>query len=487
MQQPAPAARERTAQSTGSELVRTSARELARLIATRAVSPVEVLDAHLAAVAAVNPKLNAIVTLVEERARDEAKRAEAAVIKGETLGALHGLPIAIKDNTLTAGIRTTFCSPLFKDFVPTEDAEVVRRLKRAGAIVLGKTNTPEFATGANTTNELFGATRNPWNTALTPAGSSGGAAAAAASAMVPLAHGTDFGCSVRMPAAFCGIVGIRSTPGLIPNNPNIQGWDTGQVHGPLARDAEDAALMLDAMLGFTALSPISVAPPWTSVRGELAASDDIKGLRVAYVADIAGIGVDAEIDAICAAAAVALEKHGARVEKIAFDASAGRRAYQTWRGFWMVAQAQQRLDMLPRLGANLRGNIEAGLKLTARDFATAELGRQENYQRFRALFERFDVLLTPTGPVKPFPVEQNYPDAINGRPLTDYTDWFASNYLITLASLPAASAPAGLTADRLPVGMQIVAPRFQDPLILRVAGHIQRFSNVGWPPVSAGG
>ena len=258
-------------------LVRQSARELARLIRTRAVSPLDVLDAHLDVIAALNPKLNAVVTLAADQARENARRAEAAVMKGETLGALHGLPIAVKDVTPTAGIRTTFASPLFKDYVPKEDAEAIRRLKAAGAIVLAKTNTPEFACGANTNNALFGPTRNPWNPALSPAGSSGGSAVAAATGMVPIAQGTDFGCSIRIPAAFCGIVGIRPTPGLTPSDPLHLLWDPGQVHGPLARDAEDAALFLDAIVGFSRISPISVAPPWPSALAELQRRERYQG------------------------------------------------------------------------------------------------------------------------------------------------------------------------------------------------------------------
>ncbi len=466
-------------------LVRKSARELARLIRTRALSPVEVLDAYLAVIEALNPKLNAIVTLAAEQARDAARRAETAVMKGGPLGPLHGLPIGVKDVTPTAGIRTTFASPLFKDYVPTEDAEAIRRLKAAGAIVLAKTNTPEFACGANTNNALFGPTRNPWNPALSPAGSSGGSAVAVAAGMVPIAQGTDFGCSIRIPAAFCGIVGIRPTPGLTPSHPLHLPWDPGQVHGPLARDAEDAALFLDSIVGFTRLSPISVEPPWRSALAELERSDDIKGLRVAYVSDIAGIGVEAEIDSICRGAAAALGELGAQVEHIEFDASGGRAAYQTWRGFWMVGQQYERLAQINEFGRNLKGNVEAGLKLNALDFAAAEHKREEMFHRFRKLFEGYDVLLTPAAPVKPYPVEMNFPDKINGRSFENYIDWIAPAYLITLVSLPAASAPAGLSQDGLPIGMQIVAPRFEEPLILRVARHIHRASNVGWPPAVA--
>jgi amidase len=462
-------------------LTRQSARELARLIRDRAVSPVELLDAHLAAIEAVNPKLNAIVTLVAEQARDAARAAEQAVMKGEPLGLLHGLPVAIKDITLTAGIRTTYASPIYKDFVPSEDAEVVRRLKAAGAIVIGKTNTPEFAAGANTVNALFGATRNPWDPALSAAGSSGGSAVAVATGMVPIAQGTDFGGSVRVPAAFCGIVGLRPTPGLIPSYPQPLAWDFGQTNGPMTRDAEDAALMLDAMTGFSRLTPTSVAPPWQSALAEMQRRPDAKGVRVAYVSDIAGIGVDPEVDEICRAAAVRLKDAGAAVEQIAFDAGDGRAPYQTWRGFWMVGQQYDRLKMIEQFGPNLKGNVEAGLKLAVLDFAAAEQKRQEVFHRFRELFDRFDILLTPTAPVRPFPVEKNYPNDINGRKLDSYIDWISPTFLITLVSLPAASAPAGLTRDGLPVGLQIVAPRFEEPAILSVANLIHRQSKVGWP------
>src|SRR5712671_323616 len=319
-------------------LSRKTAVELAWLIATKTVSPIEVLDAHLATIARVNPKLNAIVTLVADGARVLAKQAEAAVMRGDKLGALHGLPVAIKDVTPTAGIRTTYGSPLFADHVPTEDAEAVRRLKAAGVIVVGKTNTPEFAAGANTFNDVFGVTRNPWNPALSPAGSSGGSAVAVATGMVPLAQGTDFGCSIRIPAAFCGVVGIRPTPGLTPNFPMPLAWDPGQVHGALGRDTEDVAFMLDSMVGLSRLSPISVAPPWASALAEVERARDAKGLRVAYVSDIAGIGVDAEIATICRTAAGRLRDAGAEVEEIAFDISDGRDPYQAWRGLWMVGQ-----------------------------------------------------------------------------------------------------------------------------------------------------
>jgi amidase len=261
-------------------------------------------------------------------------------------------------------------------------------------------------------------------------------------------------------------------------------WNQGQLHGPLARDAEDAALMLDAIAGASPLSPISVAAPWASALAELERRGDAKALRVAYVADIAGIGVEPEIASICRDAALALRAAGARVEEIEFDASDGRGPYQTWRGLWMVGQQYERLARIGEFGSNLKSSVEAGLKLTALDLAAAEQKRQEIFHRFRELFERFDVLLTPAAPVKPFPVAMNFPDRINGRALENYIDWIAPAYLITLVSLPAATAPAGLTRDQLPVGMQVVAPRFEEPLILNVARLLHRASGVGWPPAA---
>ncbi|HEY1978889.1 MAG TPA: amidase family protein, partial [Xanthobacteraceae bacterium] len=230
------------------------------------------------------------------------------------------------------------------------------------------------------------------------------------------------------------------------------------------------------------LSPISVAPPWPSALAAMQARPDAKGLRVAYASDIAAIGVEAEIDDTCRKAAVALKAAGATVEEIDFNVGEGRTPYQTWRGLWMVGQQYQRLGVLEKFGRNLRGNVEAGLKVAATDFAAAEQTRQEVFHRFRKLFERFDVLLTPAAPVKPFPVEKNFPDQINGQKFENYIDWIAPAFLVTLVSLPAGSAPAGMTRDGLPAGLQIVAPRFEEPLILSLASLIHRQSGVGWPP-----
>lgn len=474
---------QRVGTMSGSELSRKSAAELADLIRSRKISPVELLDSCLATIDRLNPVFNAVVTLAAEEALACAKRAEKQVLNEDGLGPLHGIPILIKDVTETAGIRTTYASPLFTDNIPNNDAEVVARLRRAGAIILGKTNTPEFAAGANTVNRVFGATLNPWNTKLSPAGSSGGSAVAVASGMVPVAHGTDFGASLRMPAAFCGIVGLRTTPGLIPNHPMPLPWDQGQVHGPLARTAIDAALMLDGMTGLDRMWPISVAPTWKSARDAVAESDGVKGLKVAYAPDIAGIGVEEEIAAACRAAALGLSKDGADVEEIDFDLSDGRDAYLTMRAEWMVGQQFHYLDKLDQLDKNLAGNVRGGLELSLVDTARAQHIRQDILNRYRKLFDKYDILLTPISPVAPFPIEQNYPSEIGGRKLNSYADWMAPAFLVTMVGLVGGSVPVSLSKAGLPIGMQLVGPRLSEVSVLSLAKHVQLTNPIGWPTV----
>ena len=464
------------------ELTSMPAVEQARMIRDREVSAVETLDAHLQIIGDLNPQLNAIVTLVEEQARNQALAADDIVAQGGEVGPLHGLPLVIKDVTDTAGIRTTYGCPLYKDNVPDTNAEVVTRLKRAGAVILGKSNTPEFATGANTVNDVFGATLNPWNTELSPAGSSGGSAVAVATGMCALAHGTDFGCSVRMPAAFNGIVGIRTTPGLIPNTPMPLIFDPGQVHGPLARTAADAALMLDAMSGFTEQCAISVGPPGSALAA-VTQADDLSGLRIAYVKDIAAIGVDDEVEQLCRSASFALVDAGARVEEIGLDLSEGREAYKVLRGVWMVGQQLHRLHLVDKFGPNLAGNIREGLEVTSRDIAEAERTRHAMWNKACAVFTDYDIILTPMSPVPPYPVAMNFPDMIGGKKLENYIDWIAPAFLITMLGLPAGTAPAGLTANNLPVGLQIIAPRLGEPRVLTVAKFLQEVRPVGWPPI----
>ena len=464
------------------DLTRCSAVEIAAALRARAVGAVEVLEAHLAVIERLNPRLNAIVTLAADAARAAAEAADKLFAEdGDALPPLLGLPVVIKDIVETAGMRTTWASPVYANHVPDEDAEVVTRLRVAGAIILGKSNTPEFAAGATTDNELFGPTGNPWDPELSPSGSSGGSAAAVASGMVPIAQGTDFGCSLRMPAAFCGIVGLRTTPGLVSNYPLELPWDPGQVLGPMARTAEDAAMMLDAMAGYSRMMPNSVAAPWPSALELVRARDNAKGLRLAYAPDIAAIGVDAELADICRQAAFDLAEDGALVEEVNFDLSDARDAYLTLRGEWMVGMQYARLDNLDAFGANLAGNVRSGLDITMRDLAAAEDMRARVWHRYRKLFESYDALLMPMSPVPQFPVKNNFPDEIGGRKLENYVDWIAGAFLVTMAGIPAGSIPAGLSRAGLPVGLQIAAPRFAEPLILGLGKLVQRANPIGWP------
>ena len=466
-------------------VTRMTATELARRIRARELSAMEALRAHLNAIERVNAKINAICTLVPERALAEAADIDARFARGETPGPLAGVPVGIKDVTDTFGIRTTYGSLRFVDHVPQTDDLIVTRLRAAGAVVIGKTNTPEFAAGANTVNRVFGATRNPWNLALSAAGSSGGAGAALAARILPLAQGTDYGGSVRLPAAFCGVVGLRPTPGVIPSVPSELPFDSGSVHGPMTRTVEDAALMLDAMAGYTPVTPLSSPLPWRSAYDEVARVRDLAGRRIAFVPDITGIGIDPEIEAACRHAAERLASDGAIVEEISFDATAGRHAYIVLRSARMVAAYPADIDAPENLGPNLAGNVAAGLKVSTRELAAAEKARTALWNQFCALFERYDLLVTPTVPVLPFPVEQSYPGEIAGRKLSTYIDWVASTFLITLVTLPAVSVPAGLSKSGLPIGLQIVGPRFSEPDILSAAKFVEYENPIGLPPTCA--
>ncbi|MEE2946573.1 MAG: amidase [Pseudomonadota bacterium] len=457
---------------SASELARKSASAQAGLIASGEVSAVEVLEASLARIEEVNPTLNAFVTLDREGAKAAAMSADKMVREGETLGPIHGLPIAIKDITETAGIKTTYGSAICKDYVPQEDAEVVRQIRASGGIILGKTNTPEFATGGVTSNELFGATGNPWDPALTPAGSSGGSAAAVASGMVPLAQGTDFGASVRVPAAFCGLVGLRTTPGLISNDPMPLPWDHGQVHGPLARSPEDAALLLDAMAAFDPRSPISVVPPWASAREELKRINSDETLSACFADNLAGIQIDPEIAGICANAVANLSTQGVATEQVSFDVSDGRDAYLALRGEWMIGQRFHQLDRLEDFTGNLNANLKEGLALTVPETQSARRIQQDILLRYHAMFRDFDVILTPMTPIFPFPLEWPYPTEVGGVTMQNYMDWLAPAFLVTLAGLVAASVPVGFGANGLPVGLQVIGPRLSEPKVLSIASRL---------------
>ena len=460
-----------------------SATELRRLLLSRDLSPVEVTEAALARVAEANASVNAIVTL-NERALAEARALE---LRGrQNAGLLYGLPVGIKDVTPVAGLRTTFGSKLYADNVPKEDALVVQRLRKAGAIIIGKTNCPEFAAGGNTFNEVFGRTRNPWNLERSAGGSTGGGAAALATGMIALAEGTDLGGSLRIPASFCGVVGLRPSPGLVPTHPTDYVWDTLQVTGPMARTAEDVALMLQAICGPSPLSPL--AQPTTG-RDFVAAVENgpRRGMRIAYCADVAGIGIDEGIEAVCRESVFGLKEAGIHVEEVQLDLAIGRPAFLALRGLWFVTQMYPRLDQIDQLSANVANNVRAGLELSVKDIAVAEQTRGQIWHRVRRLLERYDHLVTPCMAVPPFPVEQNYPDTIAGEAMQTYVDWIAPTFVLSLTGLPVASVPCGLDAEGLPVGLQVVGPPQGEETVLALASRIQEARPIGLPVVGASG
>jgi amidase len=465
------------------ELVRMSATEIRDLIARKEISPTEVIEASLAQIERYNSTVNAVVT-ISERALDDARKLEKKASKANQRGLLHGLPVGIKDITPVAGIRTTYGSPLYADNIAKEDAPVVQRLKAAGAIILGKTNTPEFATGGNTFNEVFGPTRNPWNPKLSAGGSTGGGAAGLATGMIALAEGNDLGGSLRIPASFCGVAGLRPSPGLVPTSPfSDHLWDNIQVTGPMARTAEDVALMLQAICGSTPLSP--VCQP-AKGRDFLAAvrKGSAKGLRIAFCRDIAGIGIDEEIESICRKAAFEMSRAGASVEEIEFDLSFGWEAFLAIRGFWMVAQHYHRLDKVEEFGDNLKGNVKAGLNLSMEELGAAEQARGKLWRTFYHFFQKYDHLLTPCMAVSPFPVEQNYPQTIAGRKMKTYIDWMAPTFILSLSGLPVGCVPCGLTRAKLPVGLQIVGRPQGEEAVLALAKQVQAACPIGLPVLS---
>jgi amidase len=458
------------------DLCWTPAAELVSLIRRRKVSPLEVMRAVLERIDKVNPPLNAYCTVAAEQALEAARKATAAVgRRSATLGALHGVPVSIKDLTPTRGIRTTWGSKIYEHHVPEEDGLIVERLKAAGAIVVGKTNTPEFGAGANTFNAVFGPTRNPWNPALTCGGSTGGGGVALATGMAPLAQGSDLGGSLRLPAAFCGVVGFRTTPGCVPVFPRTTAWNNYSVEGPMARTVADTALMLSTIAGQDARVPISYP---VDPRALLAAvrKPSVKGLRIAWGGDLGITPLDDEVRRVTESTLAVFRKLGARVESArpAFDEV--DEIVRTSRGFMMVAAHADKLGQWkPLMQENLVKNIEQGLTLTASEIAHGERLRTNLFHRVRQFMERYDLILTPTTPVPPFPLEyRSGPPAINGVPMKHYIQWALLTYAFTVINAPAISVPAGLTKERLPVGLQI-AGRWRDEVtVLRAAAAFEQ-------------
>jgi aspartyl-tRNA(Asn)/glutamyl-tRNA(Gln) amidotransferase subunit A len=447
------------------ELAWLPALELADLIHARKVSPVEVVDAALGRIAALNPRLNAYATVAEEEAREAAAAAEVAVMTGQELPPLHGVPVSVKDLVFTRRLRTTGGSRLFADHVPEEDAVAVERLRAAGAVLLGKTTTPEFGHKAVTESPLLGPSRNPWNLGLTPGGSSGGAAAAVAAGLGALALGTDGGGSIRIPAAFCGVYGLKPSFGRVPSGPGFRGWETLAHTGPMTRTVRDAALMLDALAGPDDRDRHSL--PAEGGPSYLAACEaGIAGLAVAWSPDLGVAVVDPDVAALCEQAAVVFESLGCHVEVVTptwqdpepiFTTLAAAESWAVWGP--RLADARELLD--PTFVAFL----EYGGRITAEEYLRAGLARREFWSEAQRFLARFDLLLTPAVAIPPFPVGARPRREVEGRRASPLS-WMPFGFPFNLTGQPAASVPAGFTAAGLPVGLQIVGRRHGDPTVL---------------------
>ncbi|KAF1019380.1 MAG: Acylamidase [Paracidovorax wautersii] len=457
----------------GSELVEKSAVELRRLIGRKEISPVELLDASIARIEAVNPYVNAVTATCFDRARSEAKAAEQAVLAGAELGLLHGLPLGVKDLEPTAGLLTTWGSPIYRDHVPTEDIELVARLRQAGAIVAGKTNVPEMGAGANSRNDVWGATGNPFNPNLNAGGSSGGSAAALACDMLPVCTGSDTGGSLRIPAAKCGVVGFRPSPGVVPSVRKKLGWTPLSVVGPMGRTVEDACLQLAATAGMHPGDPLSY--PLDALSFLTPRRIDLGRLRVAWTEDFGTCAVDDRIRATFRRKIAAMRHLFARCDEVQFDLGEAHRCFDVLRAEAFVAGMQEAYERDPAsLGPNPRANYEMGAKMNLLDAAWAQAEQTRLLQRFQQTFADYDLILSPTTPVSPFPWTEPYAATINGEPQANYYRWLALTYVTTLTTHPALSLPCGLDFAGMPFGLQIVGGFRRDHEVLGAAHALEQ-------------
>jgi len=450
------------------ELCFLTATELALRLRRKEVSAKEVMEAHLGQIDRVNPKVNAIVTLLADRGMDQARDADERLARGEDVGPLHGLPIAHKDLVPTKGIRTTFGSPIYKDFVPEDDALIIQRLNQAGAITIGKTNTPEFGAGSQTFNEVFGATLNPYDVSKTCGGSSGGAAVALACRMLPLADGSDTGGSLRNPASFCNVVGFRTSPGRVPMWPNETAWSPISVQGPMARTVQDAALMLSAIAGPDPRSPIAITEPGSLFTRPL--EREFKGVRIAWSRDFGGLPIDPRVTAAIDAQRPSFQSLGCDVEDAEPDFSDADEVFKTLRAWKFELRFRDLLQThRDQLKDTIIWNAEEGAKLSGPQISRAQYKQMLLYHRVREFMETYEFMIFPVCQTPPFDVKQPYVNEINGVTMQTYIDWMKSCYFITVTGLPAISVPCGFTAEGLPVGVQIVGRHQDDFGVLQLA------------------
>lgn len=459
--------------STHTELIEQTAVELRRLIGSKAVSPVELLEACIARIERVNPFINAVTATCFERARAEARAAESAVMRGDALGLLHGLPLGVKDLEPTEGLLTTWGSAIFRDHVPQEDIELVARLRRAGAIVAGKTNVPEMGAGANSRNEVWGATGNPFNPNLNAGGSSGGSAAALACDMLPVCTGSDTGGSLRIPAAKCGVVGFRPSPGIVPSVRKLLGWTPISVVGPMGRTVEDACLQMAASAGMHAGDPLSY--PLDPLGFLKPAGIDLSNLRVAWTEDFGTCAVDEGIRATMRSKIGAMQHLFKRCDRIELDLGEAHRCFDVLRAEAFVAGMHAAYQRDPAsLGPNSRANYEMGAQMSLLDSAWAQAEQTRLIKRFQAAFADYDLILSPTTPVSPFPWTQLYADTINGEKQANYYRWLALTYVVTLTTHPALALPCGLDHAGMPFGLQIVGAFRADHQVLGAAHAMEK-------------
>lgn len=459
------------------ELFWMTATELGALLRGGDLSARELLESHLARIEAVNPDLNAIVTLTADQAMRDATAADEAHAAGHPLGILHGLPTAHKDLAATKGVRTTLGSPIYADYVPDHDALVVERAKAAGAISVGKTNTPEFGAGSQTFNQVFGATRNPYDTERTCGGSSGGAAVGLATGMVAIADGSDMGGSLRNPASFCNVVGFRPSPGRVPAWPKATPWSRLSTDGPMARTVDDVALLLAAQAGPDPRSPIALETPGSAFLPPLA---DPGRLRVAWAPDLGGLPIDREVTAALAGVPGIFEELGHRVDESAPDLEGAMGIFDTLRAWnFAMTHGSSIAEHRDRMKATVVWNVERGLQLSMADLQRASRLQAALYDRVVGFFREFDVLLCPVTQVPPFDMDTEYVSEIEGQRFSTYIEWMRVCTDVTVMNVPAISVPAGFTEGGLPIGLQIVGPPRGDRRVLEVAKQFESATQVG--------